>query len=140
MNRQYYHRIFIKVNAICARCNAGSDLQNLNFLTSPFFWLIRGIGNLLVRLENKLSVKTDESSDSHAQKTPWTEFSQIEAVDEVMCEILRQKSSLERLKIAFGLWRSARKQLFNYIRSLHPDWDEKRISKEVAKRISHGAT
>jgi len=109
-------------------------------LTSPFFWLIRGIGNLLVTPENKLSVKTDESSDSRAQKTPRIEFSQIEAVDDIMCEILRQKSSLERLKIAFGLWRSARKQLFSYIRSLHPDWDEKRISKEVAKRISHGAT
>jgi len=87
-----------------------------------------------------LSVKTGKSSDFQAQKSLKIEFAQIEAVDDVMCEILRQKSSLERLKIAFGLWRSARKQLFSYIRSLHPDWDEKRISKEVAKRISHGAT
>jgi len=87
-----------------------------------------------------MSVKTGESSDFHAQKRLRIEFSQIEVVDDVMCEILKQKSSLERLKIAFGLWRSARKQLFSYIRSLHPDWDEKRISKEVVKRISHGAT
>jgi hypothetical protein len=87
-----------------------------------------------------LSVKTGESSDFQAQKSLKIEFDQIEAVDDVMCEILRQKSSLERLKIAFGLWRSARKQLFSYIRSLHPEWDEKRIKMEVAKRISHGAT
>ena len=87
-----------------------------------------------------MSVKTGKSSDFQSQKSLKIEFAQIEAVDDVMCEILRQKSSLERLKIAFGLWRSARKQLFSYIRSLHPDWDEKRISKEVAKRISHGAT
>ena len=87
-----------------------------------------------------MSLKTGKSSDFQAQKSLKIEFDQIEAVDDVMCEILRQKSSLERLKIAFGLWRSARKQLFSYIRSLHPDWDEKRISKEVAKRISHGAT
>ena len=87
-----------------------------------------------------MSLKTGKSSDFQAQKSLKIEFDQIEAVDDVMCEILRQKSSLERLKIAFGLWRSARKQLFTYIRSLHPDWDEKRISKEVAKRISHGAT
>lgn len=87
-----------------------------------------------------MSVKTDESSDFQAQKSLKIEFGQIEAVDDVMCKILRQKSSLERLKIAFGLWRSARKQLFSYIRSLHPEWDEKRIIKEVAKRISHGAT
>ena len=66
-------------------------------------------------------------------------LNQIEVVDDTMCEILRQKSSLERLKIAFGLWRSAQKQLFTYIRSLHPDWDEGRINKEVVKRISHGA-
>lgn len=86
-----------------------------------------------------MSVKTDEPSDSQTQKSLKIEFDQIEAVDDVMCEILKQKSSLERLKIAFGLWRSARKQLFTYIRSLHPDWDEKRINKEVVKRISHGA-
>ncbi len=87
-----------------------------------------------------MSVKTGKSSDFQAQKGLKIELGQIEAVDDVMCEILRQKSSLERLKVAFGLWRSARKQLFSYIRSLHPDWDEKRISKEAAKRISHGAT
>ena len=87
-----------------------------------------------------MSVKTGESNDFQTQKSLKIEFGQIEAVDDVMCEILKKKSSRERLKIAFGLWRSARKQLFTYIRSLHPDWDEKRISKEVAKRISHGAT
>lgn len=67
------------------------------------------------------------------------ESSRIEVIDDVMCDVLKQKTSLERLIIAFGLWRSARTQLFNYLRSLHPDWDEERICREVAKRISHGA-
>jgi len=67
------------------------------------------------------------------------ESNRIEVIDDVMCDVLKQKTSLERLIIAFGLWRSARTQLFNYLRSLHPDWDEERIRREVAKRISHGA-
>ena len=86
-----------------------------------------------------MPLKTSKSSDIHAEIRLSVELSQIEVVDDTMCEVLRQKSSLERLQIAFGLWRSARKQLFTYIRSLHPDWDEKRINKEVVKRISHGA-
>lgn len=64
----------------------------------------------------------------------------IEVIDDLMSEIFRQKSPLERLKIAFGLWNSARTQLFYYLRSLQPDWDEEKIRREIAKRISHGAT
>jgi len=86
-----------------------------------------------------LAIKTDEFNDSLIKECRRTEFGQLEVIDDVMCEILKQKSPLERLKIAFGLWSSARKQLFNYLRSLHPDWDEKRISSEVIRRISHGA-
>ncbi len=86
-----------------------------------------------------MPIKTDEFNDSWVEKRRGREFGQLEVVDDVMCEILRQKSPLERLNIAFGLWSSARKQLFNYMRSLHPDWDEKRISSEVIRRISHGA-
>jgi hypothetical protein len=108
-------------------------------LTSTIFWHIRRTGNKTIKPENQLPLKTSKSSDIHAEIRLSVELSQIEVVDDTMCEVLRQKSSLERLKIAFGLWRSARKQLFTYIRSLHPDWDEKRINKEVVKRISHGA-
>jgi len=63
----------------------------------------------------------------------------IEAVDESMAEIYRRKSPAERLQIAFGLWRSARTLLFNLLRDANPDWDEKRLQREVARRISHGA-
>ncbi|UCE39721.1 MAG: hypothetical protein JSW00_11630 [Thermoplasmata archaeon] len=86
-----------------------------------------------------MAIKSDEFIDSSIKIRRSTEFGHLEVVDDVMCEILKQKSPLERLKIAFGLWRSARKQLFYYLRSLHPDWDEKRINSEVIKRISHGA-
>lgn len=64
---------------------------------------------------------------------------QIEVVDDVMAEIYKKKTSAERLQIAFGLWRSAKIQLLNCIRSLHPDWNEEKIQREVVRRISHGA-
>ena len=64
----------------------------------------------------------------------------IESVDQAMVEIYKKKTPLERLQIAFGLWRSAKIILFNNLRSLHPDWDAQRLQREVARRISHGAT
>ena len=67
-----------------------------------------------------------------------TELDRIEVIDVVMVEVFKKKSSLERLLIAFALWSSAKKQLFHNLRSLHPDWDEKKLNREVARRISHG--
>lgn len=67
------------------------------------------------------------------------ESDRIEIIDDIMTDILKQKTPYERLQIAFGLWRSARHQLFYYISSFHPEWDEKKVLKEVARRISHGA-
>jgi len=64
---------------------------------------------------------------------------QIEAVDDMMAEILRKKSPAERLEIAFGMWHSTRILLSSNIKSLHPEWDEKRLQEEVVKRLSHGA-
>ena len=64
---------------------------------------------------------------------------QIESVDEAMVEIYKKKTPSQRLQIAFGLWRSAKILLLNSLRSLHPEWDEERLQREVARRISHGA-
>jgi hypothetical protein len=63
----------------------------------------------------------------------------IDVIDDIMVEIFKQKSALQRLKIAFGMWNSARTQLFHNLRSLRPEWDEEKIRREVARRISHGA-
>jgi len=73
-------------------------------------------------------------------KTPFElESLPIEVIDDIMADIYKQKSPLERLKIAFDLWNSARTQLFHNLRSLRPDWDDEKIRREIAKRISHGA-
>jgi hypothetical protein len=63
----------------------------------------------------------------------------IDVIDDLMVDIYKQKSPFERLKIAFGLWSSVRTQLFHNLRSIWPDWDEEKIRREIAKRISHGA-
>ncbi len=62
----------------------------------------------------------------------------IEIIDDLMAEILRKKTPQQRLTIAFSIWISAKKCITNYLRSEHPDWDDSRIQKEVAKRLSHG--
>jgi len=64
---------------------------------------------------------------------------QIEVVDEVMTEVLRRKTPAERLKIGFGLWRSAWKLLREQLASLHPEWDAQRLERGVVRRLSHGA-
>jgi hypothetical protein len=67
------------------------------------------------------------------------DWRRIEVVDDVMANILRGKTPAERLRIGFGLWRSAQKLLRGQLASLHPDWDAQRLAREVARRLSHGA-
>jgi hypothetical protein len=62
----------------------------------------------------------------------------IEVVDDMMAEVLRRKTPAERISIGFGLWTSARKMLLSHLGSTHPEWDAERLTKEVAKRLSHG--
>lgn len=66
------------------------------------------------------------------------DISRIEVVDDIMAEVLRNKTPAERIRIGFGLWTSARKMLFSHLGSTHPEWDAERLNKEIAKRLSHG--
>jgi RNA:NAD 2'-phosphotransferase (TPT1/KptA family) len=60
---------------------------------------------------------------------------QIEVVDDAMAEVLRHKSPAARIKIGFDLWISPRKMLTHHLQKTHPDWDEKTIEREVARRF-----
>jgi Rv0078B-related antitoxin len=62
----------------------------------------------------------------------------FEMLDDQMADILRQKSEVERLKIAARMWKSARAILRGAIKTEHPDWDTDRVNGEIACRISHG--
>ncbi len=63
----------------------------------------------------------------------------FEAVSDEMAAVLRAKTPAERLEIAFGMWRFARSMLLGALRKEHPDWDDGRIDREAARRLSHGA-
>ena len=64
---------------------------------------------------------------------------QIEAVDDEMARVLRGKTGAERLRIASGMFSSARQMIINELGSQHPDWGEQKINAEAARRLSHGA-
>jgi hypothetical protein len=63
----------------------------------------------------------------------------IERMDPEMVEVLRAKSGAERLAIAFGMFRSARRMIANQLRAEHPDWDDETLQREVARRIARGS-
>jgi hypothetical protein len=69
----------------------------------------------------------------------WEPPHTIEAPDDRVVETLRSKTPSERLAIGFGMWSSARRMLLSVLSHEHPDWDEERIVREVARRLSHGA-
>lgn len=63
----------------------------------------------------------------------------LDVVDDDMARILRGMTGAERLKIANDMFVSARRMLASHLAAEHPDWDQERIEKETARRISHGA-
>jgi hypothetical protein len=63
----------------------------------------------------------------------------IEVMDDEMARVIRSKTGAERLRIASGKYASARRMLISHLRAEHADWDEGRILKEAARRLSHGA-
>ena len=62
----------------------------------------------------------------------------VEIVDEEVARILRTKTGAERLQIAFGMYKSARRMLTSMLTADHPDWSEEQVREEVGRRLSHG--
>ncbi len=71
-----------------------------------------------------------------SQKTP-TPFP-MEIIDREMARVLAMKTEAERLQIAWGMWRSARRMITRIVSAEFPDWSEREVEREVAKRLSHG--
>lgn len=63
----------------------------------------------------------------------------IEVMDDVMADILRQKTEAERLIIAWGMWRSARDMLRALIRAENPDASQEVVNRLAAQRLANGA-
>ena len=62
----------------------------------------------------------------------------IEVISEEMAVVLRRKTGAQRLEIASRMFGSARRMLLSHLRSVHPDWDQREIEREAARRLSHG--
>ena len=63
---------------------------------------------------------------------------QIEVVDDAMAEVLRRKTPAERVAMVSALNEFLRIMLESVLRGEHPDWEDGRITNEVARRMSHG--
>jgi hypothetical protein len=66
-----------------------------------------------------------------------TDDREPEIVEDEMAAVFRAKTPAERLRVAFGMWSSTRNMLERLLRSQHPDWDDRTVKAEVAKRMSH---
>lgn len=64
---------------------------------------------------------------------------QIEVVDDVVAEILRTKSTAERVSIGMELNRVARLRIKAHLRTIHPDWEDDAIQAEIARRMLLGS-
>jgi len=73
-------------------------------LTSSDIWLITRLKIKGKRLPHKKNQRHHPISDEQLK----LESFHIEVIDDIMIDVYKQKSPLERLKIAFGLWNSAR--------------------------------
>ena len=56
---------------------------------------------------------------------PWRPV--VEVVDIDMVWVLAQKTGVERLAIAAGMFRLARRMIESHLRVEHPEWDSQRL-------------
>jgi Rv0078B-related antitoxin len=63
----------------------------------------------------------------------------IEVVDDETAAVLRGKTGAERLAMAFAMFESARRMLLSHLAAEHPDWSIEQVTREAARRLSHGA-
>jgi hypothetical protein len=61
-----------------------------------------------------------------------------EVVSDAMAAILRSKTPTERLAIGFNLWTFAQTMLRETLRRDNPQWDVAELTRQIARRMSHG--
>ena len=64
----------------------------------------------------------------------------IEILDEDVVRMLEKKSFTERIEMVFEADRMMRDLLDASLRWQHPDWDDERVAKEIARRRSLEST
>lgn len=64
---------------------------------------------------------------------------QIEVIDDVVAVALAGKTPAEKIEMVLEANRTARQLLSSTLRSRHPDWNDKMVNREVARRLLGGA-
>ena len=80
-----------------------------------------------------MDVKSEDSRQVAGNLAPRRPV--VELVDEDVARILAAKSGAERFALAADAWRFARQVVECSVRAAHPEWDEQRVSAEVARRL-----
>jgi hypothetical protein len=73
------------------------------------------------------------SNDSATTTPP-----RVEVVDGESATIWASKTGAERLAIAAGMFRSARRMMESHLRAEHPPWSPEQIDAEIRRRFGHG--
>jgi hypothetical protein len=50
-----------------------------------------------------------------------------------------RKKPCERIQIGFTMWESSHRMLTVHLRKTHPEWDDKKVAGEVARKFLHGS-
>jgi hypothetical protein len=62
----------------------------------------------------------------------------IEVVDDAVAGVLRRHTLTERVSMVLAANRTMRLIIEGRLRTSHPDWDDRRIAAEVARRMIRG--
>jgi len=62
----------------------------------------------------------------------------IEVMDDMMADILRRKTPQEKMSIAAGMWRAARRMVAASVQHRNPFWSVEEVNGEVTRRMSRG--
>lgn len=63
---------------------------------------------------------------------------QIEVLDDAQAEVLRHKTPAQRVEMICASNRTMRLLIEGHLRSRHPDWADKQIQSEIARRMALG--
>ena len=86
-----------------------------------------------------LSHHDDAASDLNASSR-LDRLARFEVIDDQMAAILGKKTDAQRLRSVDAFWKSARAIIKAAIRTENPEWDSQAVNREIARRISNGAT
>ncbi len=64
----------------------------------------------------------------------------IEVLDDIMVDVLRCKTVTERVEMVFAANRTVRLVIEGSLRTRHPNWSDKQLAAEIARRMADGTS